>query len=63
MSILSHVPIAFLLLGALAPLFVLAVMWERKEINRYVRRSVDAPSSSPAVREQGLLSARVELAL
>jgi|ERR1700733_4382356 len=52
MSILSHVPIAFLLLGALAPLYVLAAMLERKETNAHVwrsRRAIRGPTPQGGV--------------
>ena len=35
---MSHIPIAFLLLGALAPLYTLAVIWDRREENSRMRR-------------------------
>ena len=35
---MSHIPIAFLLLGAPAPRYALAVIWDRKEENSRMRR-------------------------
>lgn len=36
---MSHIPVAFLFLGSLAPLYGLAAMLDRKETNERVRRS------------------------
>jgi hypothetical protein len=46
---MSHLPLAFLLLGALAPLYTLAGMWDRRGKNSRLRRIVSRRSRTAGV--------------
>jgi phenylpyruvate tautomerase PptA (4-oxalocrotonate tautomerase family) len=49
---MSHVPLAFLFLGALTPLYVVAVLWDRRDKNLRIRRQHQANRPRQASSEE-----------